>query len=266
MRIGLAFSGGAVRGIAHLGVLSGLLRSGIHIDCVAGCSAGAVLAAMYCSGMPIEGIRAFVPYLTWRRLARPVRSDKGLFSMGRLERWLVMLMGDLAFSDLEIPLAIVTMDAESGERVLLHEGRLACAVRASCSIPGFITPAEIDGRFLADGGVVDNLPVDAARQIGADFVIGVDVFEPYYGRGSGLLGNGLTAFETLVRNSGGGVGRADFLIKPHTAGQTFVRFSHYNKLIALGEAAAEESLPSLVKSLDKIGYREQTRVINQVDV
>ncbi len=258
MRIGLALSGGAVRGIAHLGVLSGLIKAGIPIDLVSGCSAGAVLAALFCSGMPIEDIHTLVAHLSWRRLARPVRSKAGLLTMDKLERWLMMLIGDLAFSDLKIPLAIAAMDVESGERVILQDGRLARAVRASCSVPGIITPVEINGRLLADGGIVDNLPVDAARHIGADFVIGVDIFEPDYGRESGLLGRGLTTFETLIRNAGGGVNLADFLITPHMAGQTFVRFSQYERLIALGDAAAKVSLPSLFKALDEAGYTKQT--------
>jgi NTE family protein len=254
MQIGLALSGGAVRGIAHLGVLSSLIKAGIPIDLVAGCSAGAVLAALFCYRTPIEDIHALIPHLSWRRLARPIRSNKGLLTMDRLERWLMMLIGDLAFSDLKIPLAIVAMDVETGERVILQDGRLARAVRASCSVPGIITPVEINGRFLADGGIVDNLPVDAARHIGADIVIGVDIFEPYYGRESGLLGSGLTTFETLIRNAGGGVNLADFLIKPCLAGQTFVRFSQCKMLIALGDVAAEASLPSLFKAMNEVGF------------
>jgi NTE family protein len=137
----------------------------------------------------------------------------------------------------------------SGERVIIRDGRIARAIRASCSVPGIVTPVIIDGRLLGDGGVVDNLPVDVARDLGADFVIGVDVFEPYYNRARGPLGKGLTALETLVRNSGGGVGRADILIAPRTAGKTYVRFSHYKELVALGEAAAESSLPYLNQHL-----------------
>ncbi len=247
--VGLALSGGAARGMAHLGVLSVLERATIPIDCVAGCSAGAILGAVFCAGNSSEQIRALAPFMSWRRLARVVNSPKGFLSFEKLERWLMMLLGDIEFSDLKIPLAVVAMDVNTGERVVLKEGRVAPAVRASCSIPGFVMPAEVNGRLLADGGIVDNLPIDAARELGADFVIGIDVFEPYYQRAKGPIGKGLTAIETLVRNAGGGVGRADFLITPRTASHTYVRFSKYNELIALGEVAAEKSLPSLIQQL-----------------
>lgn len=248
-RIGLALSGGAARGLAHIGVLSVLDRNQIPFDCVAGCSAGSILGAAYCAGMSMRQIRALAPYVTWRRFATPVNSDRGFFSFEKLERWVIMLLGDVEFDDLEMPFAVVAMDMVTGERVVIREGRVARAVRASCSIPGLVTPVWIGDRLLGDGGVVDNLPVDAARMLGADFVIGVDVFEPYYGRARGPLGKGLMAIETLVRNSGGGVRQADFLIAPRTAGKTYMRFSHHEELVALGEAAAVSSLPCLKERL-----------------
>jgi NTE family protein len=251
-QIGLALSGGAARGLAHIGVLSVLVRNQVPIDCVAGCSAGAILGAIYCAGMPMSQIQALASHINWRRLVTPVKSSAGFLSLDKLERWLIMLLGDLEFSDLHLPFAVVTMDMISGERVVIREGRIARAIQASCSVPGIVTPVTIDGRLLGDGGVVDNLPVDVARDLGADFVIGVDVFEPFYRRAHGPFGKGLTALETLVRNSGGGVGRADFLITPRTAGKTYIRFSQYQELIALGEAAAESSLPCLNKNLRNI--------------
>lgn len=263
-QIGLALSGGAARSLAHIGVLTSLVRNRVPIDCVAGCSAGAILGAAFCAGMSIHQIRALAPYITWRRLATPVKSEAGFLSFEKLERWLVMLLGDLEFADLRLPFAVVTMDMVSGERVIIRDGRIARAVRASCSIPGIVTPVMIDGRLLGDGGVVDNLPVDVARDLGADFVIGVDVFEPFYSRARGPLGKGLTALETLVRNSGGGVGRADFLIAPRTAGKTYVRFSHYKELIALGESAAEASLPCLNEHLSNWRLAQPARRTNRV--
>lgn len=249
-RIGLALSGGAARGLAHLGVLSVLLNYKIEVEYVSGCSAGAVIGALFCAGMPLASMFKFAPYLAWKRLGTPVRSEDGLLAFDRLERWLIMLIGDLDFKDLEVPLSVVTMDVKTGERVILSAGNLAKAVRASCSIPGLVTPVEIDGRFLVDGGVVDNLPVDAARDLGADFVIGVDVFQPLYNRSRGPLGRGVTAFETLIRNAGGGISRADFLITPATANYTFFRFNRLEELIALGSDAAEAKMSTLLEVLN----------------
>lgn len=249
MRVGVALSGGAVRGLAHLGVMQALFAAGIPIDCVAGCSAGSILGSLYCGGVPLDQIRSYVPAITWRRIASLARSQQGLLTFDKLERLMIMLLGDIEFRDLKIPFAVVVMDVVTGERLIIREGRLARAVRASCSIPGVVTPVEMGGRLLADGGVVDNLPVDATLALDADYVIGVDVFEPYYLRNRGPLGKGLTAIETMVRNSGGGVRRADFLISPKTAGQTYVHFSHYDRLIALGQQAAWQSMPALKRSI-----------------
>jgi len=249
VRIGLALSGGAVRGLAHVGVLQALTAADIPIDCVAGCSAGSILGAMYCAGMPLEKIQSIVPGVTWRTIASLARSREGLLTFEKLERLMIMLLGDIEFRDLEIPFAAAVMDTVTGERMTLCQGRLAPAIRASCSIPGLVTPTEVGGRLLADGGLVNNLPVDGALALGADFVIGVDVFEPNYRRDRGPLGKGLTAVETLVRNAGGGVQQADFLIAPDTAGRTYVRFSHYEELISLGRQAAQRDLPALKQAI-----------------
>jgi NTE family protein len=232
-----------------VGVLEVLAEAGIPIDCVAGCSAGSILGALYCAGMSMERIRSLAPNISWRRIAELVRSDQGLLTFEKLERLIVMLIGDVEFQDLALPLAVVAMNAVNGERLIIRQGRVAAAVRASCSIPGLVTPVEFDGRSLVDGGIVDNLPVDAARALDADFVIGVDVFEPHYARNRGPLGKGLTAIETLVHNTGGGVGRADFLIAPKTAGRTYIRFSGYEELVLLGQQAARERLPLLQRAI-----------------
>lgn len=249
MRIGLTLGGGAVRGLAHLGVLSVLEEATIPIDIVSGCSAGAILGAIYCAGMPIEQIQHYSSYMGWRRIAQRSVCSEGIITLEKMERWLIMLIGDIEFSDLNRPFAVVTMDADSGERVVLSEGRLAPAVRASCSIPGLVTPVEMGGRRLVDGGIVDNLPVNAARELGADYVIGVDVVEPLYRRSWGPLGKGLAAFETLIHHAGGGVGLADFLIKPKLAGHSFIRFSKHVELVALGHEAAEWNLPYLLEDV-----------------
>ncbi|MCI0394638.1 MAG: patatin-like phospholipase family protein, partial [Chloroflexi bacterium] len=242
-RIGLALGGGAVRGLAHIGVLSILERERIPIDCVSGVSVGAIVGAAYCAGLPIEDMRKLAATSSWRRLASRSRSRWGLVSFDRLERLLVMMLGDLDFADLDLPLAVVTMDVDTGQRVVLCQGQVAPAVRASSSVPGFVTPVQIGGRLLGDGGIVDNLPAGAAREVGATFVIGVDLFQPVYNRAWGPFGPGLAAIETLVQRAGGGVDTADCLITPRLAGQTYLRFSRAQELIAAGEAAAEAALP-----------------------
>jgi NTE family protein len=193
----------------------------------------------------------FAPYVNWSRLANPAFSRNGIFNLDKLGRWLIMLLGDIDLAETNPPLAIVTMDADTGERVVLTEGPLAKAVQASSSIPGIFTPVEWNGRLLSDGGLVDNLPVSAARQIGADYVIGVDIFQPIYNRRFGMLGKGITAVETLVQNAGGGLTQADCLIMPNLGGKSYWRFSQFDDLYSLGCEAAEKRLPEVRSLIQK---------------
>ena len=249
--IGLAMGGGSVRGVAHLGVLEVLMREGIPIDYVAGTSAGSILAALYCGGMSLEDMFKYAPYLSWRRLATPDISSNGLLRLDKLNRWLTMFLGERDLAETDPPLAIVTMDANTGERVVLTEGPLAKAVQASSSVPGIFHPVEWNGRFLSDGGLVDNLPVLAAREIGADFVIGVDIFKPTYNRPFGMLGRLVTAVETSVQNAGGGLALADCLIMPDLCGKSYWQFSQFDDLYNLGCEAAEKQLPEVLSLIKK---------------
>jgi len=249
MRIGLALGGGAVRGLAHLGVLTVLERAQVPITCVAGTSVGSVVGAAYCAGMPIEQLKGLATQIGWRQVASLTWPAQGFVSFEKLERWMVALLGDLDFSALPIPFAAVATDLESGEPLVLRTGRLAPAVRASCSVPGIVKPVRRDGRLLVDGFAADNLPVAAARALGADYVIGVDICQPKLRRRWGPLGVGFAALENMARRAGNGLASADCLITPALAGSSYVRFSQREALIARGIAAAEEKLPLIQAAL-----------------
>jgi NTE family protein len=168
-----------------------------------------------------------------------------------MEDFLVDLVGDLDIRDLAIPFTAVVTDMERGESVFLQRGRLATAVRASCSVPGIVTPVEMDGRLYCDGGITDNLPIDAVRQMGADYVIAVDLFMPIYRRNLGFLGATAAAIELLIRNAGGCRATADCLIEPAIAGHNYFNFSHRKseQYLALGEAAVNQMLPTIKREL-----------------
>ena len=243
--IGLALGGGVARGLVHIGVFTVLERAGIPVDCVAGTSAGSIMGAVYCAGWSLDRIRQEAQAIRWRQLASPVWPSCGLVSFDKLERWLIAKLGDITFADLKIPYAAVATDLRTYEPVALREGRLAPAVRASCSFPGLVTPIELNGRLLCDGFVSNNVPVSAVRAMGADYVIGVDILAPAIRSRWGALGYFVVGYEIMAQKAGQGYQTADCLISPDLAGISYLRLD-YQKLTALGERAAEKKLPAIL--------------------
>ncbi len=252
VKVGVALGGGVARGIAHIGVLSVLEEAGIPIDVVAGTSMGAIIGSAYSAGLSIADLRALAARTGWNDVTKLRLSTDGLICFQKMESWVEDTVGEYDVRDLAIPFAAVASDLVTGERVVLWCGPLATAIRASSSVPGFAPPVHWDGRQLVDGGVTDNVPGDVARMLGADYVIGVDVFMPAFRRFLGPLGQGLAAVETLVRHAGQGPDECDRLIVPHLEGASYFHFSHYESLIALGEAAAREKLPLIQADLAEL--------------
>ncbi len=178
-KVGLALSGGGARGLAHIGVLKILEQEGVPIDYLAGTSMGGLIAAAYATGlspdlMEQEALRM----ASLRRLlalADPSLPRRGLFKGQKVREYLARHLGDRTFDDLRVPLTLVAVDLNTGREVFLNQGQIADAVRATVALPGIFTPVEWDGQLLVDGGLLDNLPADAVRQMGADVVIAVDV-------------------------------------------------------------------------------------------
>ncbi len=249
LKVGLALGGGVARGLAHIGVLSVLEEARVPIDCIAGTSMGAIIGAAYCAGLGIDELRDVAARTGWWQVSRPLFSAGGFVTFIHLERWLEENIGEFDVRDLAIPFAAVASDLLSGERVVLSEGRLCTAVRASCSVPGFVPPVETDGRMLVDGGITDNIPADVTRLLGADYVIGVDVFMPALRPRLGPFSQGLAAIETLVRHAGRGANECDALIVPDVEGRSYFKFSDHKELIRLGEQAAREQLPAILDAL-----------------
>jgi NTE family protein len=231
-KIGLALGGGAARAFSHIGVLDGLTRHGIPIDIVTGTSMGAIIGAMYATLPDVDAIKArFAAYVGSDEFAdsgfnffKELDShDEGILAeMGRLARRGVFntlmvtktalvndkpamssyayLIEDLSVEETRIPFAAVALDLGSGEPVVLDRGRLREVIAASCAMPGVLKPVKLDGRLLVDGGWAETVPISAARRLGADFVIAVEV------------GDSLRAFAE-PRNALDIIARADFLVR-----------------------------------------------------
>jgi NTE family protein len=251
-KIGLALGGGAVRGAAHLGVLEVLEREGIRPDYVAGVSAGSAMGAVYCAGLDLDEMKRLALGLRWRKLGQVTRSRLGLFDGRRMEEYLEEIIGPLQFEELEIPLATVAVDILRGELVVLKEGPVAPAVRASCAIPGIFTPLERGEQMLVDGGILNTVPVSVAREMGADYVIAVDLFPPT-SRGAkprNLFEMFYLSFYTIRRAAHREGPGADCLIVPPIGKFSLVDFSQVEALIEKGREAAEAKIEQIKQDLE----------------
>jgi len=177
-RIGLALGSGGARGSAHTGVLKVLEAEGIPISAVAGSSIGSLVGAAMAAGISVEEVENEWLATGARRVFRsflPTFPRAGLSSGNELQKLLTQLLGDVVIEALDIPYAAVACDIDTGDPVVMTEGSLVDAVRASTAIPGIFHPVRSGDRFLVDGGLVDPVPISAARDLGADFVIAVDI-------------------------------------------------------------------------------------------
>ncbi len=178
-KVGLALSGGGARGLAHIGVLKVLEREGVPIDLLAGTSMGGVVAAAYAAGLTPEFMEEEALRMTNPRrllsLADPTLPQRGLFEGQRVIDYLTHHLGECTFDSLRFPLSLIAVNLSKSEAVRLNEGRVTDALRATIALPGLFKPVERDGQLLVDGGLLDNLPADVVRQMGADIVIAVDV-------------------------------------------------------------------------------------------
>lgn len=185
LKIGLALGSGSARGLAHVGVIMALEAYNIPIDIIAGTSIGSVIGGLYASGATIRQLEEVALSIKKSKtlfLIDPVFPHSGLISGDRIEKMLNQFgIKDKTFDDLKIPFAAVATDVESGAEVILNQGKVIDAVRASISIPGIFTPVKYQDYYLVDGGVVDPVPVDVVKMMGADIIIAVNLakISPY---------------------------------------------------------------------------------------
>jgi NTE family protein len=251
--IGLALSGGAARGLAHVGVLRALQEAKIPISCIAGTSAGSLVGAAFASGMTIDEIEALGRSLRWRHLGRLTISRQGFQTNQRLEQFVRDRLPTSKFEELLIPFAAVATDLNTGEPVVMRDkGDLAFAIRASCTIPGVYVPVtDSQGRQLVDGGLVAVIPALAARDLGADIVIAVDVnFEgATFWSSSHFIGVVLQSTMVFMRTASyRQLSACDYVIKPRVGHIRWDKIRRSDELIAAGYQAGIESV-SEIKAL-----------------
>jgi NTE family protein len=250
--LGLALGGGFARGFAHLGVLQVLEQNRIPISFIAGTSVGSILGAAYASGAPLARIIATCRTLRFRDIARWRVSRLGLASNHRLGDLIEEVFESKRFEDLQIPMAVVATDLANGEPVVFTHGNLCEAIRASCAFPGLFEPVQIGTRYLADGGLVAQVPTCAAREMGANPVIGVSV-----GLEDGHRGAPTNIFQVVCRAVSAAQKHqleiwerhADLVLRPDVQSLAWDDFDRADEAIEAGAAATRRALPRIQKLL-----------------
>jgi NTE family protein len=249
--LGLALSGGAARGIAHVGVLRALQENQIPINYVAGTSAGSLVGGAFASGMSIDEIEALGRGLRWRDIGRVTMSRLGVQSNDRLEQFVRNRLPVSRFEELPTPFAAVATDLKTGAAVIMRDtGDVAFAIRASCAIPGWYVPVtDSDGRQLVDGGLVAVVPASVARSLGADLVIAVDVnFEgaTFLGPSHSVIGVVLQSMLVVQKTASHyQIASSDFVIRPRVGHIRWDEMGRAEELIAAGYKAGLESIPAI---------------------
>ena len=250
-KIGLALGGGAAKGFAHIGAIKMLEASGLRIDVVAGTSAGSVVGALYAGGMTPYQLQTQAFALDETRIRDVSLFAGGLVKGQKLQDYVNALLAQKPMQDFRKPFAAVATELDSGRRTAFVRGNAGQAVRASSSIPGVFEPALIRGRRYVDGGVVSPVPVDAARELGADFVIAIDISSKAAGnRPDGMLGIVNQSLTIMGEKLGAQeLARADVVIRPRVGRIGAADFDKKNLAIHEGEQAAQAALPQIKAKL-----------------
>jgi NTE family protein len=252
-RIGIALGGGGALGMAHVGVLAALTDNNIPIDCIAGTSAGALVATGYAFGMTTEEMKAVAAKLNWPHMSSFPNSLLGFASNRSIEEDVEKYIGKKGIEKANIPLAIVVTDIEDGERVILRRGRAALAVRASTCIPGMFIPVEIDGRKFVDGGLTENLPLSPLHEMDAEIRIGVNVVRWHARREVKNVVDVMTnTISILASHQRHLVAQnVDILIEPELGAYTPSDFKKNAEIIEEGYRAAMEKIPEIKEMMLK---------------
>jgi len=250
-RLGVALGGGFARGIAHIGVLKVFAQNHLPIDFIAGTSVGALIGAAFAAGTPLAEMERQASATRFKDFGRWTLSWLGLATNEPLESYVHRFFAVTRFEELKTPLAIAATDLGSGEPVYFTQGELGPALRASCAYPGLFLPVEHEGRILVDGFLAAPVPVDAVRQMGAEFVIAVSLasgpLEQKPRNAADVIGRSFSIIQNYAHQSWRQ--EADLVVEPDVRRFFWDDFEKTPQMIAAGEAAARRALPRIRAAL-----------------
>ena len=261
-KIGLALGGGAALGFAHIGVLKVFEEYGLTPDYIAGTSMGSIVGALYSCGLYVDDLIQIAKQFDFKKVCgfNPFNALKnGAFSTVKLENFIESFVGKTTFNDTQIPFKCTSVDLLTGEPYILETGCLVEAIRASSAIPGIFKPIEKDGKVLVDGGILNNVPYDVVKEMGANFVIAVDVAGVYpknpkldsVGR---IIFSSIHLYQSKFEEYREKANKklVDQMIKVDVpiAGEDFSK-ENIEKAIKFGEIAARRQIKTLLRKINK---------------
>lgn len=253
-RIGIAMGGGFARGLAHVGILHVLEAEGIPIDFVAGTSVGAVMGAMYCSGVSVKEMIEIAHLVRFRDFARWTVSRFGFCTNDRMAPFLRKLMKCSTFEELKVPLAVTATDFVTGEGVVFRTGSLIDAIRASCAYPGMFLPIQHNGRLLIDGLLAYPVPAKPVRDMGAERVISVYLSAHWVDRKGprhvfDVIGQCFSIAQARMCESW--KAQSDVVIEPNVSAFSYDAFERAPEIIRMGEESVRPLIPTIKRWLEQ---------------
>ncbi|MHB1315269.1 MAG: patatin-like phospholipase family protein [Christensenellales bacterium] len=253
-KLALALGSGSARGYAHIGILQ-VLANHFHFDIMTGSSMGAMIGACYCCGCDLDMMEKLATQLAHAKVWDVSLPKRGFVKGERIQEMVKLLTKNKGFEDIDIPLGIVACDISNGKATVFREGKIHEAVRASMSIPGVFVPYRLNGTLYVDGGLCQRVPVKAAKEMGADFVIGVDV---------GYCGEPRTEPQNIIETIVYAIDimgwestrlhcadEADYIIAPRAIHLSSFAFGQAEEFVKTGREAAETALPEIQKRLEE---------------
>jgi NTE family protein len=253
-KIAVVLGGGAARGFAHIGVLKILESNGIPINMIVGTSAGSFVGSFYAYGLNAYQIQGIALNIQRSDIADFTIPDNGFIKGDLLEEYVNRMLRNTPMEKLRIPFYAVATEVPGGKETVFASGNTGKAVRASCAIPGVFNPVTIENKMYVDGGVVSPVPVDAARRLGADVVIAVDISSDLDTvKPSGTIDTILQSINIMSSKiSVAQLSKADVVIRPLVGHIGSSDFDKRNEAIIEGEKAALQALPRIREIVDQL--------------
>lgn len=262
-KVGLALSSGGWRGLAHLGVIKALVKHGIPIDYIAGSSAGALVGGMYDGLESVKELEKMIGGLRYKDLVKAFSdpySPVGILKGEKVKKFLERYVGKKRIEDLKTPFGAVTTDLKTGKTVVLKEGSLVEGIRASMSVPLVFEPVKKEGRWLVDGGASMPVPVKVVRQMGAEVVIGVNLYghafpvDDWEENKLSRLGVAKLSYHLVIHQlARRDAGQADLVLEPRVTERglnIFFKVVHNEEAVKRGEEVVEEKIEEIKKLIE----------------